>query len=285
MTMLRYWKVAVGVLVGVVLGWGAAQHVEPAAPQAARGDAVPGLLARMDSGELHAGYGVYPPYTLEDPNTKKVSGFSVEVIEEIARQLNVKVVWHRINWNTMAVDLKRGEFEVIADPIYLTIPRAREFEFSRPYAAFADGIAVVRADESRIVDPEDLAKPGIRVVVGQGFAAEALVRARFPKADVRSIQVGNDLLQLFNEVVAGRADVAVNDAADAQRFAKEHPTQVKVLWVDRPLSFTPAGFALRKGDISGARFLDVALRNLEGAGVLKALADRYEVKTLLRQQD
>lgn len=283
--MNRHWKLLLALVVGLAVGWTVAQRVPgPAGPTAGQQVAT-GLLARLDSGELHAGYGVYPPYSIEDPNTKKVSGFSVEVVEEIARQLNLKVVWHRINWNTMAVDLARGQFDVIADPIYLTIPRAREFEFSRPYAVFADGIAVVRIDEQRVVVPEDLNKPGLRIVVGQGFAAEAIVRSRFPKADIRSIQVGNDLLQLFNEVVSGRADVAVNDAADAQRFVKEHSGQVKALWVEKPLAYTPAGFALRKGDVGGARFLDVSLRNLEGTGFLNALAARYEIKTLVRQQD
>src|SRR5207249_269036 len=85
-----------------------------------------GLLERIEkTGELHAGYGVYPPYTQEDPNTKKVSGFSVDLIEQIAKELKCKVAWHRLNWNTMSADLKRGEYDLIADPIFQTIPRAR----------------------------------------------------------------------------------------------------------------------------------------------------------------
>src|SRR5215218_8385528 len=76
---------------------------------------VPGLLAKIErTGELHAGYGVYPPYTQEDPNTKQVTGLSVELIEQIAKELKCKVVWHRLNWNTMSADLKRGEYDVIA---------------------------------------------------------------------------------------------------------------------------------------------------------------------------
>ena len=117
----------------------------------------PGLLDRVNAqGELHAGYGVYPPYTQEDPNTKKISGFSVEIVEQIGRELSVKVVWHRINWNTMAADLKRGQFDVIADPIFQTIPRAREFSFSAPYAYFADGIAVIRKEDDRLKAFDDL---------------------------------------------------------------------------------------------------------------------------------
>lgn len=237
-----------------------------------------GLLERLDqSGELHAGYGVYPPYTQEDPNTKKVSGFSVELIEQIGKELKCKVVWHRLNWNTMSADLKRGEFDVIADPIFETIPRAREFAFTAPYAYFADGIAVVRKDEKRFTDFASLDREGITIAVGQGWASETLVKTRFTKPKIVSVQTTTDLLQVFNEVVAGRADVAVADGADAERFVKEHPDAVKALWLDNPPAAMPAGFALRPDDARGAEFLTVCLRNLETTGILDALARKWQI--------
>jgi len=237
-----------------------------------------GLLDRIDTaGEFHAGYGVYPPYTQENPNTSRVTGFSVEVIEQIGKELNCKVVWHRLNWNTMSADLKRGQFDVIADPIFQTIPRAREFAFTAPYAYFGDGIAVVRKDDTRFTTFESLDREGITIAVGQGWASETLVKTSFTKPRIVSIQTSTDLLQLFNEVVAGRADVAVADAADAKRFVGEHPDSVKALWLDNPPAAVPAGFALRPDDQGGAEFLTVCLRNLSSTGVLDGLARKYRV--------
>jgi len=239
---------------------------------------VPGLIESIDrKGALHAGYGVYPPYTQEDPNSGKVSGYSVAIIEEVARQLKVPVVWHRLNWNTMSADLKRGEFDVIADPIFQTIPRAREFAFTEPYAYFADGIAVVKIDDGRFTDFASLDRSGIVIAVGQGWASETLVRNRFNRATILSVQTTTDLLQVFNEVLAGRADVAVADGADAERFVKEHSTQVKALWLDNPPAAMPAGFALRPDDSEGAEFLTVTLRNLQATGVLDGIAARFGV--------
>lgn len=238
------------------------------------------LLSRIDkTGELHAGYGVYPPYTEEDPNTKEVSGFSVDIINQIAKELKCKVVWHRLNWNTMSADLKRGEYDVIADPIFQTIPRAREFAFTKPYAYFADGIAVVRKDETRFTDFDSLDQQGVTIAVGQGWASETLLKTRFTKATIKSVQTATDLLQVFNEVVSGRADVAVTDGADAQRFVQEHSDTVKALWLDNPPAFMPAGFALRFSDKKGAEFLTVCLRNLESTGILESLARKYQVTT------
>ena len=237
-----------------------------------------GLLDTInETSEIHAGYGVYPPYTQEDPNTQKVSGFSVDIIEYIAKELNCRVVWHRLNWNTMSADLKRGEYDVIADPIFETIPRAREFAFTEPYAYFADGIAVVRKNENRFTNFDSLDQPGLVIVVGQGWASETLVRTRFTRADIRSVQTATDLLQVFNEVLSGRADVAISDGADAQRYVKEHSSMVKALWLDNPPASMPAGFALRFTDREGAEFLTVCLRSLESSGILEGLYRKYDI--------
>lgn len=245
------------------------------------GNTIPGILENIDeSGILHAGYGVYPPYTIEDPNTKEVSGFSIDLINHISKELNCKVEWHRINWNTMSADLKRGAFDVIADPIFQTIPRAREFSFTEPYAYFADGIAVVKKGENRFSKFADLDRDDITIVVGQGWASEAFVNANLTKPEILSVQTSSDLLQVFNEIITGRADIAIADGADAERFVKEHSNEVKALWLDDPPAYMPAGFALRPSDNEGAEFFTVCLRNLKSTGVLNGLAKKYNIKTI-----
>lgn len=242
-----------------------------------------GILEKINqTGELHVGYGVYPPYTIEDPNTQKVSGFSVDIIEHIAKELKCKVVWHRLNWNTMSADLKRGEFDVIADPIFQTIPRAPEFSFSSPYAYFADGIAVVRKGEKRFKSFEDLDQEGIIINVGQGQASEALTTARFRKADIQPVSASTDNMQIFAGVLSGRADVAVADLPNAKRFVDEHPGEVEALWMDNPPAYMPAGFALRPTDTKGAEFFSVAIQYLETTGILDGIAAKYDLPSVTK---
>jgi ABC-type amino acid transport substrate-binding protein len=240
--------------------------------------AQPGVLARLSSaGEIHAGYGVYPPYTIEDPNTRKVSGFSVDLIEEIGKQVKAKVIWHRINWDTMSADLKRGEFDVIADPIFQTIPRAPEFAFSDVYARFPDGIGVVRVGENRFSTLESVDQQGVTVNVGLGQASEAFARSRFSKATIAPVPASTDNMRIFQDVLAGRADIAIADLPNAERIVHEHPTQLKLLWADKPPAYMPAGFALRPSDADGARFFSVSLRYLRDTGVVDALRKKYNL--------
>lgn len=234
---------------------------------------------------LKVGYGVYPPYTIENPNTREVSGFSAAVIEEIAKELGCKVEWHRLSWDTMSADLKRGVYDVIADPIFATIPRAPEFSFSEPYAYFPDGIAVVRKGDNRFTTFEDLDRTEIKISVGLGQGSEALSRARLTKAQIIPVAVGTDNMLIFAGVLAGRSDAAIADAANATRFVEAHSNQVKALWLDHPPAFMPAGFALRPDDHEGAEFLSVCIRYLRATGTLASMAKKYGVEAALRSPE
>jgi cyclohexadienyl dehydratase len=242
---------------------------------------IPSLADKLrQTGVLDAGYGVYPPYSIEDPNTKAISGFSVEAINRIAADLKVRVVWHRINWDTFIPDIKRGEFDVIADPIFITTPRALDFTFTEPYDYFGEGIVMLRKDDKRFKSFEDLNKPGLRVAVGIGYASETIAKSYLPNATIIPVQTGTDQLQLFNEVVAGRVDATMSDAGTAKRYMTEHPDLVYSLNLDHPNFWVAGAFALRPNDAEGARVLNVGLEYLRTTGELAALRKKWGLRTM-----
>jgi ABC-type amino acid transport substrate-binding protein len=251
------------------------------APKAAAGPTT--LLSRLDdSNVIRAGYGVFPPFTEEDPRTGAVSGVSVDIVNEIARQVGARVEWKRLNWNTMAADLQGGEFDMVADPIFLTPQRGREFAFTEPYAYFAIGIGVVRTDEARFHVFDDINRQGITVAVGQGTGEEAFVRSRAPLATILSIPTGQDSATPINSVLTGRADIAISNIDDARRFVAAHARNLQLLWADNPPAYVPAGFALRLNDRSSVEFLNVSLRNLRSTGVLDSIGARHQATLNVR---
>jgi len=228
-----------------------------------------------DTKGFKAGYGVYPPYTMEDPNTKAVSGFSVDLVERIAKELGMTVTWHRVSWNTFIPDIRRGDYDLIADPILMTIPRSTEFAFTVPYDYFADGVVVVRKAETRIKAFEDLNSPEMRVALGKGFASETIARSQLPRAKLIPIQMGTDMQQLFNEVTSGRADASLSEGPSALRFIREHPNLVKSINIDNPAALIPGAFALRPDDSEGARVFSVCLEFLRSTGEIRALRKKW----------
>jgi len=236
------------------------------------------ILRDLAAGKLVVAYGGYPPYTQEDPKTGTVTGLSVDLVNEIAAQLNVKVVWKKINWNTMAADMKRGEVDFIADPIFETIPRAREFSFTEPYSYVPSAIGVIRKGSKAYGSLDDLNDPSVKIAVGQGTAEETLLRVRAPKADIIGVQIGSDTAAAANLILSGRADIAILTLSDANRFMAAHPEKLEALWESNPPAFMPAGFALQLNDQLGAAFLNVAIRNLRYTGAIDSLAKRYQIE-------
>src|SRR6202035_1908376 len=81
-----------------VLSWG------PASAQT-----VQEIVAR---GELKIGYIPAPPGTIKDPISNGISGFYVEGIREIARQMGVKPVFVETTWGTFVAGLQSGQFDM-----------------------------------------------------------------------------------------------------------------------------------------------------------------------------
>jgi ABC-type amino acid transport substrate-binding protein len=275
-------SLVIAVLALIVAGWAVVTRPSFQPGQARTGLSDPAaqspVLTDLANGKLTVGYAGYPPYTQEDPQTGTVSGLSVDLVNEIASQLNIRVVWKKFNWNTMAADMKRGDFDVIADPIFETIPRGREFAFTEPYAYVPTGIGLIKKGGKEYLSFDDLNDPTIKVAVGQGFAEETLLKARAPKAEIIAVQTGNDTAAAANLVLSGRADIAILTLSDANRFLAANPGKLEALWINDPPAYMPAGFALRLGDELGASFLNVAIRNLRYTGAIGALARRYHIE-------
>ena len=97
------------------------------------------------TGELRIGYGGYPPYLKIDPATNEKLGFSVDLVEAIIENWNrdIDIVWVETTWDRFLLDLQNEKFDMVAEPIFYTVPRAAEIDYSRPYSYFGYAVAVV----------------------------------------------------------------------------------------------------------------------------------------------
>jgi len=87
------------------------------------------------TGVLRCGYVNWPPFTQKDPNTGKLSGMSYEIVEEIGRQLKLKVEWvSEVSTGSMLSDINLNRFDMICSPFAITPGRAREANFTMPFS-------------------------------------------------------------------------------------------------------------------------------------------------------
>jgi len=91
-----------------------------------------------------------PPFVL--PETNPLSGFSIDLWNEVARRMQVQFDWKIVAYGDLISTVERGEVDVAISAITMTPERERTVDFSFPY--FDSGLRImVRADEKgRLID-------------------------------------------------------------------------------------------------------------------------------------
>ena len=224
---------------------------------------------------LNVGFGIWAPYTQLDEGLDQPTGFAVDLITEIAKRAELEVRFHRFQWETMKPDLMRGKWDVAIEPVFVTMPRALDFGFTEPYGRFGIACAIVRKDDERFKTFADLDQPGIKISLAEGWTSSEFAQQHLTKPEFKMMAIQQDNFAQLNEVILGRADVALNDAPTVYQFAKAHPDQVKALWLDAPPSVVVGGMLTRTDDFELINFLNNSLRVLKADGTLQKLDEKW----------
>ena len=69
---------------------------------------------------INAGYIPYPPFVIVDPNTRKLSGYFIELMDEIVANMgsNIKLRYEETTWGTMVVGVQSGKFDIVVSGIF-----------------------------------------------------------------------------------------------------------------------------------------------------------------------
>jgi polar amino acid transport system substrate-binding protein len=230
---------------------------------------------------LKAGYSGFKPYTIIDPNerdpNKKVTGFCVDLINEMAARQSPPwtIEWQPTTFESLKADMESGRFDVFADAVYQTVPRAAEFGFTDPFGYFGVAVALVRKDDSRFNKFSDLDRSDITIALAEGWTSTEYARRVLKKPKLKMVSVGDDPFIQLQDVIAGRADVALQDVPTVYQFAKAHSNEVKALWLDNPQTRVPAGFMTRHGEWDLISFLNTSLRALQADGTIEELDRKW----------
>lgn len=241
------------------------------------------LTRALQTKRLKVGYAGYPPYLKKDLNTGEISGYSVEIAKAILDPIDVQIDWVETTWDTMKQDVLVGKFDLMIEPVFMTIPRGARVGFTDPYAYFGYGAMVVRKGDDRFESIDDLNYPQVNVVVTQGVASHEFAERRLQNASLRLIP-GNDITITLSEVLHGKADVALADVPTALGFVRAHKDEVSLLLADSPPAITPAGFMTRQGETKLIAFLNSALLYLQANGTLDALDKEYSLPSFREEK-
>ena len=147
-------------------------------------------------------------------------------------------------WETLIDDFT-AKCDVAVGGISVTLDRAQRASFSTAY--LVDGKTPVTRCENvqRFQTLEQIDRPDVRVVVNPGGTNEKFARERLKRATIVQHPDNNTI---FDEIIAGRADLMITDAAETRWQAHQHP-QLCSVHPDRPFTFSEKAYLLPRGDV------------------------------------
>lgn len=226
-------------------------------------------------GTLRIGFVNSPPNSSKDPRTGEVSGTYIDGMKVIVGEMGLKPEWVETTWTSFAAGLQSGQFDICIAGTFATIKRSMAVDFTKPifYAGYS---GVVRSDDTRFKEVQDMNRPDIKIAVIQGGANEEFVRRVLPKAQIVALSTGN-LAATFIEVASGRADAAFEDANSVAAFTAQQPG-VKNLFEGRPFNLQAVVWTVRKGNAELLSVINAGIDSMLVSGRWAEVARPYASK-------
>lgn len=206
--------------------------------------------------------GAFPPFNVL--KGKELTGFEVELAEQLAKQLGLKVQWATQPFDNLLIGLKQDRYDFVIASHGITPKRAESVDFATPH--YCTGGAIV----SRPGGPKtaaDLSGKTVAVQVGTTYLEN--VQKVSGVGDVKTFPKDTDAQAAL---VSGRVDAWVGDkftAIDLVKAQKGKLVQGSLLFNER------IGMAVKKGNSGLLKELNSALTKSLSDGSYAKLSGKY----------
>ena len=225
----------------------------------------------LQSGELRVGTtGDWNPMTVRDPATNSYRGFDIDVMNELAKDMGVKLKFVPTEWKTLINGIVADKYD-ISTSASITPQRIRTVGFTRSYYQVSTVPLTLKKNLEQFKDWEDINKPSVTVAVTLGTSQEQQVKRFFPKATIRSIEAP---ARDFHEVLAGRAQISVTSNLEASLLIQAH-AQLAVVPVSEPRTPADLAFIVAQGDQVWMNFLNHWIRIKQNRGFFEDLKVKW----------
>lgn len=240
--------------------------INPAAAEPSRLDQI------LDRGILRIGTtGDDKPFTYRDPASSEYSGLDIDLAQDLGKALGVKVEFVPTSWPTLMADFEADRFDIGMGGISVSLERQKKALFSSSYLREGKTPIAKCENKEKFQTVADIGKPGVKVITPSGGTNEKFDRANLKQAE---IIVFRNNTKIFDEIIAGRADVMITDASETRFQQKQHPGVLCAIHPDKPFNFSEKAYLLPR-DGALKFFVDQWLRQLSESGELKTSMDKW----------
>lgn len=232
----------------------------------------------IQSKTIHCGWVNYPPATYKDLNTGQMRGIFVDAMENVGRQLDLKIDWSfETTWASFYEDMRVGKFDVACTAAWMLSPgELLSGEFTTPLYYSQIG-AWVRKGDTRFDNNLAAANsPDVTITGVDGSYAQQLALKKFPNAKNLSAPANAEYVTGLMNVAYGKADITFIENWLASNYLDKNPDSVRQVPVSKQLDIRPNVMVVNKGELELVALLNYALLNVQLTGAMDDILDKYE---------
>lgn len=209
--------------------------------------------------------GTYAPFTFHD-ESGKLTGFDVEIGEEIAKRLGVKAEFVETKWDGMFAGLDAKRFDAVVNQVGIREDRLEKYDFSDVYTV-SNAVLIVNEDNTDITKFEDLAGKK----AAQSLTSDLGKIAKENGAELVQVDGFNQSIDLLT---SGRADATVNDKLSFLDLKKQKPDlAIKVVADYNDAS--QMGIMFNKGNEELVEAVNGALADMKEDGTYLKISEKW----------
>jgi len=235
------------------------------------GSPSPAPLTLITAGTLTVGSCLdYSPFEYFTAGSTTPTGFDVEIMDAIAKQLGLTVTWKKANFDTIFTALAAGQFDAVAAAATIKPERLQVVDFSDPYYNARQSLTVNTSKTPDVHTTDDL-KSGDVVGVQKGTTGKDWAEANLAPKGIQ-IKTYTNAPDAFTDLEAGQITGVINDEPSSESEVKNRPGLAVVEPIDTNEHY---GIAVGKGhpDITAA--INAALKAIIADGEYTTIFNKY----------
>jgi len=229
----------------------------------------------LNSGELRVGTtGDWDPMSVKDPATNSYKGFDIDVMNQLAKDMGVKVKFVPTDWKTIVSGITADRYDV-STSVTKTPKRAEVAGFTETYYKYGTVPLVLKKNLKKYSTWESLNNEKVTIATTLGTSQEEKAKEFFPKSKLKSVEAP---ARDFQEVLAGRADGHITSSTEANKLVITYPQLAIVQDGEK----NPAYLAMMvsKDDQEWNDYVSKWIKDKKASGFLEELLAKYNLKSL-----
>ncbi|MDC0937980.1 ABC transporter substrate-binding protein [Pelagibacteraceae bacterium] len=227
------------------------------------------------NGELRVGTtGDWDPMSMKDPATNKYKGFDIDVMNELGKDMNVKVKFVPTDWKTIVSGITANRYD-LSTSVTKTPKRAEVAGFTETYYKYGTVPLVLKKNSKKFSTWNSLNNKDVTIATTLGTSQEEKAKEFFPKSKLKSVEAP---ARDFQEVLAGRADGNITSSTEANKLVIKYPQ----LTIVNDGEKNPAFLAMMvpKKDKVWNDYVSKWIKDKKASGFFETLLTKYNLKSL-----